>query len=441
MTENTEIKPAPAEPVCRFKFLKGDADIFSTVSDFDWRQSAAKTREFLGDAMNARNLSFLLGSGCSSHRVGGKEVGIPTMAPLAGEFLQLQDVDSHATLPTNKEADAIKAAFGIDITDKKYSKNLERLMEVLFTGQYLVKQSSSEVLLACSATIDTMIDKIAAFIRGKCITAMSVDESSPVTSLYQAFYRRLIFRDRNLPQPWVFTTNYDLFNEVALDRLGTPYCNGFSGTVERRFNPAVYRYSLAEQLDISNRKWTSVDGYIYLCKLHGSINWIEEGKGLFPIREATINSASSSRLMIYPTPTKQNASFGAPYSDLFREFQSRVVREQSVLVVLGYSFGDEHINNLIFQALTVPTFRLVAFVDTEIDGVVQKLRQLQDPRIWLIGGRGPDSGRKAHYFDTFVEYFMPEPPGSRVEQAIERVVAELLDRTATTVASGESREK
>ena len=71
-------------------------------------------------------------------------------------------------------------------------------------------------------------------------------------------------------------------------------------------------------------------------------------------------AAKDSRVMIYPTPMKQNASFGSPYSDLFREFQARIVRDQSVLVVVGYSFNDEHVNNLIYQALTIPTFRLVA---------------------------------------------------------------------------------
>jgi hypothetical protein len=61
-----------------------------------------------------------------------------------------------------------------------------------------------------------------------------------------------------------------------MDRLGIPYCNGFSGSIERRFNPAIFRYSLAEQLDITSRKWTAVDNFVYLCKLHGSVNWVEE---------------------------------------------------------------------------------------------------------------------------------------------------------------------
>ncbi len=35
------------------------------------------------------------------------------------------------------------------------------------------------------------------------------------------------------------------------------YANGFSGVVERRFNPSTFRYALAEQLDLTSRKWSS----------------------------------------------------------------------------------------------------------------------------------------------------------------------------------------
>jgi len=216
-----------------------------------------------------------------------------------------------------------------------------------------------------------------------------------------------------------------------MDRLSVPYSNGFSGTVERRFNPANFRYSLGEQLDITSRKWTAAESFVYLCKLHGSVNWVEDGRGLFPIRELQEPSADAGRLMIYPTPAKQAASFGSPYSDLFREFHSRLVREQSVLFVLGYSFGDDHVNNIIYQALTVPTFRLVAFASPTAPGVVSRLRALGDPRVWIIGGDGPTPERKAHYFDTFVEYFMPEPPGNKVDKAVERVLATLLNKADT----------
>ena len=430
MPKRIPTKQTAEEPkVRRFQFYKGAEDIFGKVSDeeFDWKQSALKTREQLGNAMNSRHLSFLFGSGCSTFYKEGTEVGIPTMAPLAKDFLSSGDGKLEEHYPTELEAEKLQETLGIDIRADEFSDNLERLMEVLFNSQFVLKRSSDDTLKSCLDVVDSLIGKITRFVCERCGKG-KFNSDDTVVELYQKFYRRLIFRDRNLPQPWIFTTNYDLFNETALDRLGTPYCNGFSGTVERRFNPASYRYTLAEQLDITNRKWTSVDGYLYLCKLHGSINWVEEteGSSLFPILETSRSIKQEDRVMIYPTPTKQNASFGSPYSDLFREFQSRVVREQSVLVIIGYGFGDEHINNLIFQALTVPSFRMIAFVNPNADRVVKKLKALQDPRIWLIGGDGLEEGRTAHYFDSFIESFMPEPPGSEVENAVEKVVSQLL---------------
>lgn len=186
---------------------------------------------------------------------------------------------------------------------------------------------------------------------------------------------------------------------------------------------------MAEQLDISSRKWTAVDNFVYLCKLHGSINWVEDGITLFPIREMQSKPTDKkSPVLIYPTPVKQNASFGSPYVDLFREFQKQIVHEQSVLFTIGYSFGDEHINNIIFQALTIPNFRLISFLPPDTEGVPQKLRDLADPRIWMIGGDAHDTGTRAEYFDTFIKKFMPEAPGDKIDSAISKVLNNLVSK-------------
>lgn len=181
---------------------------------------------------------------------------------------------------------------------------------------------------------------------------------------------------------------------------------------------------MAEQLDLSNRKWSAVDAFVYLCKLHGSISWTEDDHGLFPIREKW-PADGSAKMMIFPTPAKQNSSLGSPYADLFREFQSRIVREQSVLVTSGYGFGDEHLNNIIYQALTIPTFRLIIFASPDAPGEIAKLRALGDPRIWIIGGDGPEPGTRAHYFDTMVDRFMPQRPSERIDDAVRKVMKEL----------------
>lgn len=413
----------------KFSFFKGGDDLVAPKDgeEFNWEKGALRVRENLHDALNAKNLAFLFGSGCSSLMVDGSQRGIATMAPLAKLFLGTKPGTDDAQFPSALERKDLLEHLGFNLDAEEFAANLERLMEVLYGFQFVLKRSSNKAMLKGSATVDSLISKVTAFVTSVCSDTPFSKGDTNVIDLYQTFYRKLVFRDRTLPRPWVFTTNYDLLNETALDRLGMPYCNGFSGTIERRFNPTTYRYALAEQLDLTSRKWAAVDNFIYLCKLHGSINWIEEGGSLFPIREAYAAAIDkSSRVMIYPTPMKQNASFGSPYSDLFREFQSRIVREQSVLFVLGYSFGDEHVNNLIFQALTVPTFRLVALLPPDAGGIPKKLRALNDPRIWVIGGNGPKENSKAHYFDTFVDKFMPESPADKVDSAVKKVLQELI---------------
>jgi len=430
----TDVLPVNVPRPPQFVFLKGAESGLGTsaASSLSWEDAASRVREQLSEALGARHVAFLFGSGCSSFLKDGRQLGIPTMGPTATSFAKTVGGSNDRHLANQRERDFLKAKFGIDISSETYERNLEALLEVLLSQQFVLRRSTDERHRDRSLPkVEAVIEKATRFILRGCTQGQFSQGDETVANLYQAFYRKLAFRDRSLPRPWIFTTNYDLFNEAAMDRLSVPYSNGFSGTVERRFNPANFRYSLGEQLDITSRKWTAAESFVYLCKLHGSVNWVEDGRGLFPIRELQEPSADAGRLMIYPTPAKQAASFGSPYSDLFREFHSRLVREQSVLFVLGYSFGDDHVNNIIYQALTVPTFRLVAFASPTAPGVVSRLRALGDPRVWIIGGDGPTPERKAHYFDTFVEYFMPEPPGNKVDKAVERVLATLLNKADT----------
>lgn len=313
-------------------------------------------------------------------------------------------------------------------------------MELMFSLRFSLARSNLARAKDNLKVVNSIIQKVQVFLWGKCTNGAFANGDSTVGTLYESFYRKLVLRDRSLPRPWIFTTNYDLFNETAMDRLGLPYANGFSGVIERRFNPATFRYALAEQLDLTNRKWSAVDGFVYLCKIHGSISWTEDDHGLFPIRETAVTKGQEpGKVMIYPTPAKQNSSLGSPYADLFREFQSRIVREQSVLFTMGYAFGDEHINNIIYQALTIPTFRLIIFIDPTLEGEIAKLRALNDPRIWIIGGSGPEADRKAHYFDTIIEHFMPQRPSERIDDAIRKVL-EAMSRKKSEIpfADGES---
>ncbi len=465
-----------------FKFLRNGE---TEPLDMDWKKGIETARQAISEAMNAKNVGFLLGAGCSSLIKDGKDVGIPTMAPLAKEFCgeslaavaagfdaaepttgedqSGEDGEDNSELTGSQEywvrgADGAEArikadigedadpqpttgaapwrltkeefeclaAFGIDL-EKAYNRNLERLMEVLFGQRFVLRHSDKASHWPQLDLINHIIGKVQAFLWSRVNDGAFNEGDTTVRDLYERFYKKLVLRDRSLPRPWVFTTNYDVFNETAMDRLGIPYANGFTGVIERRFNPASFRYALAEQLDVGSRKWAAVDAFVYLCKLHGSVTWTEDDHGLFPIREAWPQN-DPKRMLIYPTPAKQNASLGSPYADLFREFQSRVVREQSVLITAGYAFGDEHLNNIIYQALTIPTFRLIIFASPDTEGEIAKLRALRDPRIWIIGGDGPSQGSRAHYFDTIVEQFMPQRPSDRIDDAVRKVMQEMVPR-------------
>lgn len=431
-----------------FQFLRnGDAE----PSELDWNKGIESARQAISEAMNAKNIAFLLGAGCSSLMKDKKELGIATMAPLAKEFCgetidacaagfygdpPVVDAAPASWRLTKDELDYLDA-LGIDLA-KDYSRNLERLMEVLFAQRFVLRQSENPDLQPYRAVIDGIIKKVQSFLWTRVTQgAFATEGDTTARDLYERFYKKLVLRDRSLPRPWVFTTNYDHFSELAMDRLGIPYANGFSGVVERRFNPASFRYALAEQLDVSSRKWTTIDAFVYLCKLHGSVTWTEDDHGLFPIKEVW-PPESANQMLIYPTPTKQNSSLGSPYADLFREFQSRIVREQSVLITAGYAFGDEHLNNIIYQALTIPTFRLVIFAAPDTGGEIAKLRALRDPRIWIIGGDGPAEGTKAHYFDMIVEHFMPQRPSDRIDDAVRKVLSELAPRSDNESKDGEA---
>jgi hypothetical protein len=432
-----------------FKFMRnGDAE----PEAMPWPKGGETARQLIAESMNARNIAFLLGAGCSSLVRDKQELGIATMMPLAAEFCRettaaraggfYDPVDEDQLVQDPKGA-MVAPASGADAQpwrltktevefldkhglelDGDYAGNLERLMEVLFAHRFVLRHNPNGATGPDAKAVAGMIAKVQAFLWTRVTKGAFAEGDTTVRDLYEQFYKKLVLRDRSLPRPWVFTTNYDVFSETAMDRLGIPYANGFSGVVERRFNPATFRYALAEQLDVANRKWTAVDAFVYLCKLHGSVTWTEDDHGLLPIREVW-PPPEANRMLIYPTPAKQNSALGSPYADLFREFQSRIVREQSVLITAGFAFGDEHLNNIIYQALTIPTFRLIIFADPESRGEIAKLRAVRDPRIWIIGGDGPTDGSRAHYFNTVVEEFLPQRPSDKIDEAVRRVLQQM----------------
>ena len=393
-------------------------------------ESLKKIQEAFLKVLDNKNLSFLLGSGCSSYKIEGQEIGIPTMAPMAKEFYGLSNFEE------NKEW--LLSKLKIDVKDKNFEENLEAFLSVLHSLSFYHSKINNEAD-EDAQKINQVIKEARNFILEKCLNEENIKNKrdNELLEVYKTFYKKLLTRNSTLPRLNIFTTNYDLYSERAMDSLGIHYVNGFTGGISKYFNPTIFNYALAEKMDLSQSKWNVIDNFFYLYKIHGSVNWVEnddEGK-LFKIQEIqdpTFNTLKDKEtVMIHPTPLKYNASLGSPYSDLFREFQKKLMQNNNILVTIGYSFSDEHINNLIFQAFTIPSFRLIIIGNPSPDRDnkdtnITKLQKLDDSRIWIIGGENKEN-EPLHYFKGFVNEILPDLTNEDLDKKLESTINNLKE--------------
>lgn len=82
---------------------------------------------------------------------------------------------------------------------------------------------------------------------------------------------------------------------------------------------------------------------------------------------------TAHKMMIFPNAAKDQETANYPYIELFRDLASAVCRPNSTLVTYGYSFGDEHINRVMRDMLTIPSTHLVIISFNDPLGRIMKL--------------------------------------------------------------------
>lgn len=159
--------------------------------------------------------------------------------------------------------------------------------------------------------------------------------------------------------------NYDTLIEDSLALSQLRYADGLEGGVSGWWNPSTF-----EQNNLDAR----------VFKLHGSINWAEHPSLLTPLRIAPhlkCGQGQSTKIMIWPASTKYRETQLDPYANLLH--RARAVLNprdgsQRVLLIVGYSFGDAHINLEIERGLRASNGNLTAIVftsDAEPDGILK----------------------------------------------------------------------
>ncbi|GGQ33794.1 SIR2 family protein [Shewanella litoralis] len=133
----------------------------------------------------------------------------------------------------------------------------------------------------------------------------------------------------------IFTTNYDLLLEEAMEKAKTPYFDGFSGAKAAFFDP-----SSISSNDMPPR-------WIRLWKLHGSINWSKNENG-----EIVRGDGLDEGNMVYPSHIKYDQTQSAPFSSLFERLKSFLLEPDSLLLTTGFSFADAHITAKLDECLS-----------------------------------------------------------------------------------------
>ncbi len=145
---------------------------------------------------------------------------------------------------------------------------------------------------------------------------------------------------------WIFTTNYDLLFELAASIVKIPISNGFEGIAQRFFD--IERIELTHGKIKSNRTFEQFnEPHIKLIKLHGSTSWFKEGDNII---ESFFTGKTDDRCMILPKRTKVVETLESPYDKLFRYASSVIGKQCKFIVSCGYSYRDEHINDILFNS-------------------------------------------------------------------------------------------
>ncbi len=167
----------------------------------------------------------------------------------------------------------------------------------------------------------------------------------------------------------LFTINYDLLIEIGLEAGAVPYFDGFVGHIRARFRP-----ELVDAVDPDNPN-ALPPSFIRLWKLHGSVNWEEERQDDRPriVRLGT-PAPKGSTAAIYPSDEKYDQSRRVPFVVLMDRFRRALEMPETLTLVSGYSFGDQHLNEMLFDAARAyPRSEIVVFCFENIPDELAKV--------------------------------------------------------------------
>ena len=242
----------------------------------------------------------------------------------------------------------------------------------LLRGLKILKKSSEATALERELN-DIISDFAGSILKSENGIATAVDDKrGNAYSVLVNFLLSFASRTGNRERLNIFTTNYDRLIEVGAELAGIHIMDRFVGTMMPVFRSSRLNLDIHYNPPGIRGEPRYLEGVARLTKLHGSVDWIQNGNDIrrvglpfgaddiIPYLSAPgLKGSDALKLMVYPNSAKDRETAEYPYVELFRDFAAAICRPNSTLVTYGYGFGDEHINRVICDMLTIPSTHLV----------------------------------------------------------------------------------
>ncbi len=298
-------------------------------------------------ATRSRHVCFFLGAGV------GRSCGLPDVGGLQDIVLNTLD-DANRTL----------------LNQQLQNNNLEGALSRIRRIANLI--SGEETVDGLTADTARDLDRLICQQIARALD-VNVEDNDPVICL-AAWLARASY---HLPIE-LFTVNYDLLLEDALETMRVPYFDGFIGTLN-----AVFHTELVEALPGSPTE-TLPSFFVRLWKLHGSLNWIWNDDGqIVRIGQPAPNDLPAA---IYPSDTKYDDSRRVPFLVLQDRFRRALNQPETLVLICGYSFSDDHLNEMIYDAATRrERSEFLAFLYSDIPDALADRARIT-PNLQIVSG-------------------------------------------------------
>lgn len=415
------------------------------LEGLDENQQIIKLKEFINKHFVSKNLVIFIGSGCSS---GAIPLMSKTMSDIlekhknvykkVKEFINAKDLDYLtkglqsckkwlADDESKKVDDLLKEIKSRNGTIAKFLNGQPNEYKDLIEKHIYKSFSDIENLLnwlQSGLSFQPNNNNLKEVIRTlkseflKTIPALDDEKykDNETINTYNKFYQSVFkYRTELSNKINIVTTNYDLFNEYSLESNRIVYSTGFENNLYRNFNVNSFKQRVVDDTNRYKDVWQPTSKEANLLKIHGSINWTSDESG--QLIQKDLFKQSDEEIIIYPTMLKHRQTAQAPYSELFREFANVLQVPNTVLIVMGYGFPDEHINNIISQNLKHQDFTLIVFGNESEDNMKKFFDEFKtQDGFHLIGGDTSCDGVKAHYFNYIVDEIINYAPKVESEQ-------------------------